>query len=402
MRNIKLIILLCGICFLNNTLTAQEINNPFNPLFIEKVEENSTTLNAFYDKIEASKQAAKVGIAPANPEVSYSYTKNGSLFGEELIVSQKVDFPTVYGKKNKLASLQQKRLEAEYKLYRRNLITEAYNFLSEYAFIKRMVEHNKTRVDRSNEIFRLMGKRFELGDISAIELSKAKMEHAVLSSELLKWKKKLALTKKSLEAYIGEISKDDQLLIEMVNNVAAENYNITQREELEKLWMTQNDDVLRAKFESELSQQNVALKKAEALPSFSVGYRRDRNKTITMNGVAAGISIPLWEKQNTVKQAKAEQVFAESSKFDAETLAKIEFDQHLAETLQNLELFNALNDAIPGKENLDKLKNTLEAGHISILEYYNQLAVFYELENKLEEARVALQNSYIALFKVAI
>lgn len=402
MKNIKLIILLCGICFLYNTLSAQEVTNPFNTLFIEKVEENSTTLKAFHDKTEASKQASKVGLTPANPEISYSYTKNGSLFGEELIVSQEVDFPTVYGKKNKLASIQQHRLHAEYKLYRRNLITEAYNFLLEYAFTKRMLAHYETRVERANEIFRLMENRFGLGDISAIGLSKAKMEQAVLGSELLKWKKKQALTQKSLEAYIGEVSENDQVFVEMVNNFSAENYHITQREDLEKLWMTQNDDVLRAKFESEISQQNVALKKAEALPSFSVGYRRDRNEAITMNGFAAGISIPLWEKRNTVKQAKAEQVFAESSKFDAETRAKIQLDQHLADVIQNLQLFEALHNAIPGKEDLTKLRNTLETGHISILEYYNQLAVFYELENKLEEARIALQKSYIALFKVAI
>ncbi len=402
MKNISLIIVFWVATSFTYKLAAQEVPNPIDPFFIEMVEKNSTTLKAFKDKIEASRQAVKVGLTPSNPEVSYSYTKNGSLFGEELIISQELDFPTVYSKKNKLAGIQQERLVAEYKLYRRNLLSEAYSLLADYAYAKRMLAHSETRAQRSNDIFTLMENRFNLGDISAIELSKSKMERAVQESVFRKWEKNLSSIQKGLARYIGDQSENEVTLSEIATNVSLKNYDITQKEDLEKLWMKQNDDVIRAKYESEFSRENVALKKAEALPSFSLGYRRDRNEAITMNGVAAGISIPVWAKKNTVKQAKAEQVFAESSKLDAETLAKIEFDQILENTLLNLQLFKALEEAIPEPENLSRLKNTLEAGHVSILEYYNQLAVYYELENQLEEAQNELHRSYIQLFRVVL
>lgn len=402
MKNIQIIIVLLAIILLNGRIIAQERPSSIDPVFIEIVEQNSTTLKAYQNKIDAAKQATNVGLTPSNPEVSYSYTKNGKAFGEELIVSQDLDFPTVYSKKGQMASIHQERLQAEYKLFRRNLITEAYLSFANYAYGKNMVSQSEIRTDRADEIFQLMQKRFDLGDISAIELSKAKMEQAIQQSNSLKWELYVQNAKKGLTNYMGENSGNEQIMSDIATSLSLIKFENNSKENLQSLWANQNDEVLRAQFDIQLSEKNVALKKAEALPSFSVGYRRDRDNVLTRNGFAAGVSIPLWEKKNTVKQAKAEQVFAESTRIDAQTRSQIEFERLFSNTLQNMELHRVLQEAIPGQSNLVRLKNTLEAGHISILDYYNQLAVFYELENQLESARNELNQSYIALYRIVL
>lgn len=58
--------------------------------------------------------------------------------------------------------------------------------------------------------------------------------------------------------------------------------------------------------ESESAQREIKVNRALTLPKFDIGYRRNGGSEGKMNGFRIGMSIPLWENKNTVKQAKAQ------------------------------------------------------------------------------------------------
>lgn len=50
------------------------------------------------------------------------------------------------------------------------------------------------------------------------------------------------------------------------------------------------------------------------LPKFSAGYSLERTLGQKYQGISVGISIPLWENKNRVKQAKAGVVAAQAQR----------------------------------------------------------------------------------------
>ena len=69
--------------------------------------------------------------------------------------------------------------------------------------------------------------------------------------------------------------------------------------------------------EIELSKRQVSLSKAMGLPTFSAGYMSEKVVGQQFQGLTLGISIPLWENKNRVKQAKAAVSAAETRQTDS-------------------------------------------------------------------------------------
>ena len=60
------------------------------------------------------------------------------------------------------------------------------------------------------------------------------------------------------------------------------------------------------KQELEVAKTQLSVNKTENLPDISVGYMRERVLEEQFQGITFGVSIPLWENKNKLKQAKAE------------------------------------------------------------------------------------------------
>ncbi len=103
-------------------------------------------------------------------------------------------------------------------------------------------------------------------------------------------------------------------------------------------------------------------------------------------GVTVGVSIPLWENRNRVKQAKI-QTSATSATFED---SKIQFYNRLQALYQKAVALqqNAqkVRQAIDNNNNEPLLKKALDAGEISLLDYLLEIEFYYNAINKALEA----------------
>jgi outer membrane protein TolC len=102
-------------------------------------------------------------------------------------------------------------------------------------------------------------------------------------------------------------------------------------------------------------------------------------------GVTVGVSIPLWENKNRIRQAKAQTQAAESMLEDS----KIQFFNRLqslylkAAALQ--QSAQKLRQSLTENSNEPFLQKALGAGEISLLNYLLEIEFYYNAVNKVLE-----------------
>jgi len=154
-------------------------------------------------------------------------------------------------------------------------------------------------------------------------------------------------------------------------------------------WFSANADIM-PELQSlqqglEANRYNEKLNKAMALPKISGGYSAETGAVDKFKGVNFGLTIPLWENKNTVKQAKLNTISLENQMLDT----RLQLYHGLKALYVNATQVKVI--AADYRESLSMLSNTallqtaLESGEISILEYMMELSIYYEaIENALD------------------
>ncbi len=137
--------------------------------------------------------------------------------------------------------------------------------------------------------------------------------------------------------------------------------------------------------ESEAAQREIKVNRALSLPKFDIGYRRNGGSDNKMNGFRIGMSIPLWENKNTVKQAKAQAEYtALNVENNTQTLKATLHELYLqAKSLQisKDEYAATLNS----QRNEELLNKALENGQISMIDYFVEITILYDsIQNFLD------------------
>lgn len=350
---------------------------------IEEIEGNSKTLNAIRQQIEAQKLENRTDIFLHDPEVEFNYLwGNPSELGKqkELSVTQSFDFPTAYGHRKKIAKMQNQNLELQYKSERIDLLLKAKQLCINLAYNNALSKEYETRLSNAQQIASAYQLKFETGDASIIEKNKAMVNLTTVESEknLIDIERKTILSE--LTALNGgiEIEFDDTFIAtpplpQNFNNW----YSSAEAKSPMLQYLSQQIDI---------NKQQVKLNTALALPKFTAGYASEKVIGEDFRGITVGISIPLWENKNKVKQAKAQARSTELLLDDS----KIQFMMHLqqlyAKTSVMQENAQAYRSSISQHSNELLLKRALDEGQISLLEYLLETEYYYDVVNKALEA----------------
>ncbi len=350
---------------------------------IEEIEGNSKTLNAIRQQIEAQKLENRTDIFLHDPEVEFSYLwGNPSELGKqkELSVTQSFDFPTAYGHRKKISKMQNQNLELQYKSERIDLLLKAKQLCINLAYNNALSKEYETRLSNAQQIASAYQLKFETGDASIIEKNKAMVNLTTVESEknLIDIERKTILSE--LTALNGgiEIEFDDTFI---ANTPLPQNFNNWYSSAEAKSPMLQY-----LSQQIDINKQQVKLNTALALPKFTAGYASEKVIGEDFRGITVGISIPLWENKNKVKQAKAQARSTELLLDDS----KIQFMMHLqqlyAKTSVMQENAQAYRSSISQHSNELLLKRALDEGQISLLEYLLETEYYYDVVNKALEA----------------
>ncbi len=377
-----------------NSLIALDVDS-----FLKELEYNNKELKAARKLAEAQKASFGQDLLLSDPKVEADFmtasgenATNKKGYG----VTQSFDFPTVYYKKSSLAGSKREVAEAEYLKSRNEILLEAKLILMDYIIFQRKSEILNIRYANSREIYESFKTRFENGDLGVIDYNKSKMELLTAKTLLQSNDIDLDNAREALKSLNGGKA------LPPLNTDAYQVPTLPASEELQAEYLKRNPDLRLALLDIEKEERNLSLKRWSSLPKFDIGYKYEDEGTETFNGISLGISIPIFESNNTIKTARAEleykQELRESIINSKRHSLKAKTDK-LQTLEQNLREYEALFDDV---KTLQLLEKAFNLGELSAVEYFYELNYYYEIYDTylvLEAERMKL-NAEILSYKL--
>ena len=145
--------------------------------------------------------------------------------------------------------------------------------------------------------------------------------------------------------------------------------------------------ILAMQSSMEVSEREVALAKAGNLPSFTLGYSGEFIEDGTLNGVTLGMKLPLWGNRGAIRAAKARQNALRAAYDDALLTKREELRSLFDEVNSLLHLERAYIEATDASDNTALLQRAFESGELSLPDYLDQSSYSYDVAERLLSIR---------------
>lgn len=396
MRKIKIVLYLV-ICFGNISASGQiaRETGSINEL-LRSVETHNTELKAFSQRMQAQKTENKLSNNLPDPTVSYSHlwgADNSSETIGELIVSQSMDFPTLYHTRRQLNRQKNAMADHEYQLKRREILLKAQEIGFDIILLREEQLLLKERHQNASELAILYQQRIESGDANVIELNKVKLE----------------LLNAKTEASINEtnLKKKEEELIILNGNTPFQTEQLTYPAiVLPTDYAEIKDDVLNGELvlaaleqESRVGHNLLKVAQESWLPKLEIGYRRNTESGAPFNGFVVGFSVPLFENKGKVKMARQQLLSTELSKEQVKSETAYNALQNFREAQKTKLLMDEYASLFKEHSDLLILKEALKSGQISLIEYFSEAAIIYQSQLNYLQLENKYHKTVASLFK---
>lgn len=345
-----------------------------------EIEDNNTTLSALRKQSDAALTGNQTGYYLSNPELEFHYLWGKPVAAGDKVdvaVKQTVEFPSYYWHARQIARNENEKVELAYQQQRKELLLDAHLVCVDLTYMNARQHTLLQRMAHAQHTADAYEKKWQTGETSLLALNKARLY-------LLTWRKEMETVKREREALIQRLRQLNGGLVISFQNRIFEGQ--LPDEDFEKWYEELENNLDRLHWfekEHDVRQQQVSLSRAQALPKFHLGYMRESVLNHTLQGFSLGVSIPLWEHKNTIAYAKAHAVAAEERVVDQQLQAYHEWQARHQKALALNESVQDYQTQLAQFNHISLLDKALEAGSISLLDYYRELAVYYESEDKL-------------------
>ena len=377
------------------SLAAQE--NISSILF--SIEENNTKLKALKEEMKAQKLGNKTGIYLSDPDVAFGYlwgTPSNIGTRKDFSVTQTFDIPTITGMKSRLANNKNQLVELQYASERINLLLEAKQYAIDLIYYNGLKKELEIRLRHTQTIADAYKQRLDRGDASILEYNKVQLNLSTVQGEM----SRVEVERNTLLSELKRLNGGIEILLEENNYSPA-----SLPADFEEWYLSaeQKNPLLQyVKQQIEVSRKEVKLNKAMRFPKFSAGYSLEKTLGQKYQGANIGISIPLWENKNRVKQAKAGVIAAQTREQESK--------QQFYNRLQNLYMrANGLQQTAAGyRKSLQSLNNTdllmkaLDVGEINLLNYIVEIGLYYDTVNQTLAAERDFEKAFADLSAVEL
>lgn len=151
----------------------------------------------------------------------------------------------------------------------------------------------------------------------------------------------------------------------------------------------------------EIDRRTVALNRGLSLPQFEIGYRHDYGEG-RATGFKVGMSVPLFENKNKVKAAKAAAVSSQAQLESARTNAASQFRMLYDQAVALSESMRSMRSALASQNSLEILGKALDAGQISVIDYFTEANLLFESRGTLLQIERDYQSAVAALYSFSL
>ncbi len=346
------------------SLTARAQQDTFSPI-LSQIEKNSTALQALQAQMEAQKTASRTGLAPRDPEVQLGYlwgspTPIGNR--KDISIRQEFDFPSVYARRNRLADKQEKALEWQYRNERMQLLLKARQTCIRLVYSNALASLYQEQANRARKMAEAYERMLQQGSTNQLELDKARLHKTTADGHLSAIRLEQNQLLAELQAMNGgkEVLLRDTAFVIPALPVSFNDY-LTEAEQ-------QHPTLQYMRQQMAIADGNICVVQAATLPKWSVGYMGEFVRNNTFQGITVGLSIPLWENKNRVRQAR-QQAIAVSQQSDDVRLQYLTHLRSLYDQAVQLQQTVARYDAALSPDGLALLNRAFEKGELPLLNY---------------------------------
>ena len=353
---------------------------------LQSIEQNNKELQSAVQLTKAQKMENRTANNLADPTVSYSsFYKNGAGVGHgtEFVASQGFDFPTQYITRNRQADLANEALSKEQLAIRRDILLKAKTLCLDLILLNQEKALMDIRKQNADELEALYTQRMEAGDANILEVNKIKMERMNVQTEVAQNHAAHRAALQSLLAMNGNLP------LEFAETQYPEVKEILDFNTLRDEVMASDLDLQALSLATKAAEKQVSVNKQDWLPKLEAGFRRNTDSEMSMNGFMVGGSIPLFSNRKKVQIAKAQALSAQLMQEDA----KLQVENNLMALYNEVQQLKEAMDAYDAPlmvRSLDLLKEALQEGQISLIEYFVEAESVY----KNLQARMQLENQY--------
>jgi len=340
---------------------------------LSRIENGNPTLKTAQSYLESRKLEARTGLTPANPEVEFGYMwgKPADLGNRtDFEVTQSFDFPTAYSSRSKLSKINQQQAELEFCATRQEIMLKAHQVWLNRVYLNNLESLLSGRLSYAKKVFDGFEHKLESGEANQLQVNQARMKVMALENEI--------------NFLFREASKNDSDILNLTGDkgmpIGDTIFPITTPVIFDSLLIHYKEGYINQLYwvEVEKKEKEVDVVFNQKLPKLKAGYYSESILDTKLQGVKAGISIPLWGNARAVNTAKANLAYAES---DAERFWQIKEN----ELQQKYEQWTYLKDRIDKMEQLLTISNdevllrqAMEAGEISLTEYFYESDFFFQ------------------------
>ena len=352
---------------------------------VDQIERNNQNIAVEQLEVAADQLSYRTGNTPEDLRIGYDFLKGGLGSGDqtEIIVAQAFDFPTVYAKRKKLADARVSTSDQLLASKVNSIRLQATKVCLRLIYERKRQKGLMRKREATENILRGFEERLVEGASTKLDVGKSKLQLIGLERELAEARtKELALLAELQQLNGGK--------------------EITFADTVYPKWGSMSSDTLKAKWEqsdpvhmlltkqNEVAEQEIALSKAMWLPKLEAGFRHVSGFGQLFNGVHTGISLPIWERRNTVKAKKAEQQAMVLNAEMYSTTKTLELNRLLQEQTVLKEMIDEYDKVLSEVRNLELLQAALELGRINTTEYFIEVNTYHEAI----EARLTTELQY--------
>ena len=344
---------------------------------LDSIEANNTTLIALRAEVESRKLENRIGITLADPEVELKRMwegaeQSGNL--TELTIGQSFDLSTVMGYKSRAAESQNLLVDEEYRMARMDILLEAQLAYIDLVYYNSLISELDRRLMHARRVAEAEQRRLDNGDTDVLSYN-----NVVLSLSVLEAERERACTEQTvLMTQLTRLNGGEPL-----GNLEAKTIDVIEPlaniDSLVAQAMEHSPAMTLVRAGRDAAKSELSLAKSQHLPTLSATYINERH-TIgdRSQGVAIGVSLPLWANKNRVRSARASLHAAEARETDAQVQLRSQL-QAGYERVQGLQ-----RTAVLYRTTLDEANNTalleraMDEGFISVLEYLQGIELYYD------------------------
>ena len=390
MKHHKYIIALVAVCSCLTLKGQGETSNFQFSIFnfqLERIEQNNTTLIALRTEAEARKLENRTGITLADPEVGLKRMwegaeETGNL--TEFTVSQSIDLATALGYRTRVAREQNQLIDEEYRMARMEILLDAQLTLIDIAYYNALHAELERRLGHARRVAEAEKTRLECGDTDALSYNNVLLSLSSLEAE----QARVAMERDVLITYLTALNGGQEMEeLKIENTETHQGYERHLAGDNSQLsfdsWYAEAEahlpQLAQARQLTQVRSGELTLAKSMHLPTLSATYVNERHTIGSRSqGVAVGVSIPLWANKNRVRSARTALEAAEAHKADAELQLRSAFEQEFARVKGLHHTASLYRRALDEANNTALLEKAMEEGYISVLEYLQGIELYYD------------------------